>query len=223
MVTLRVQQGNLRGKKIAVAAGGLGKNNFTPAIVKEAVFQILRHYIDEKPEKWAFFDLCAGSGQMALEALSLGFGPVHLCEVDEHRLRNIRSQFRHCYPIQIHRRDFRRMPSRILSYAKSALFLDLPYTFWRAGVSESLDRFLFQLSQPFTERQNSKQQQMEQQKGQQQAEQQEGQQHAEQIILVIQGPDYYHPDSAICDHNFSLKKNYRRHRGVHLSLLELRH
>ncbi|HRP70489.1 MAG TPA: RsmD family RNA methyltransferase, partial [Turneriella sp.] len=45
--------------------------NTTTARVKEAAFQIVRNNIDLEGG-WLFYDLFAGSGQMGLEALSLG-------------------------------------------------------------------------------------------------------------------------------------------------------
>ena len=96
--------------------------------------------IGPDPARWAFFDLCAGSGQVAIEALSRGFQDVHACEIDQARfgflLEQIKSQG---YAIRCHRKDFQRLARLVTGPA--IVFLDLPYSFWKP-IPEAVEAFL---------------------------------------------------------------------------------
>ena len=151
-LTLRIQRGRFRGQKLKMPPPVRGELNLTPALLKEAAFQILENRIAD-PGNCAFFDLCAGSGQMAIEALSLGYNPVHLAEIDNKRFGFIlenTAPFRK--EIQMHRKDFRRMAPIILSYPVSALFLDPPYSFWESSACSAIDSLLTHLHEHYNGR-----------------------------------------------------------------------
>ncbi|MBW7856748.1 MAG: RsmD family RNA methyltransferase [Leptonema sp. (in: Bacteria)] len=133
-----VQQGEMRGKKILLPPAIHGHRHFTSALIKEALFQICEPY---KPA--AFFDLCAGSAQIAVEALSRGFSPVHCVERDDGRFSFLVEQLKGI-DIILHKKDFRRMASVITCH--SVVFLDVPYSFWqRDGSCELIEDFLVKL------------------------------------------------------------------------------
>ncbi len=142
--SLRILRGSLRGRKVAVPPAVHGNSHLTLGLVKEAVFQILEGRLEADLSQWAFFDLCAGSGQMAIEAHSLGFAPVHLSEIDPGRLRHLFAEKqRWDYPLTIHKRDFRRMAPLLLEFPRVVAFLDPPYSFWEHdGASPSVQRLV---------------------------------------------------------------------------------
>ncbi|MEE2659709.1 MAG: RsmD family RNA methyltransferase [Candidatus Latescibacterota bacterium] len=65
---MRIVTGRLRGRVIPISAKRLGDVKVTASRLKEAVFSRLGGHLDGLH----FLDLCAGSGQMALEAYSRG-------------------------------------------------------------------------------------------------------------------------------------------------------
>lgn len=133
-----VQQGKMRGKKILLPPAVRGHRHFTSALIKEALFQICEAY-----EPATFFDLCAGSAQIGIEALSRGFFPVHCVERDESRFSFLAEQLKET-DIILHKKDFRRMVPAITD--RSVLFLDVPYTFWQPdGSCELIEIFLTKL------------------------------------------------------------------------------
>lgn len=152
--SLRIQKGRLRGHKIKPPPAVNGNSHLTLNLVKEAIFQVLDGQLGDDIERYAFFDLCAGSGQMAFEAFSRGFNSVHLAEVDSRRLSHLISEAkRGKLDVQVHRRDFRRMASVIFQHPRSVVFLDPPYSFWNGGESEAVDRLLYNLAHPSEESQ----------------------------------------------------------------------
>lgn len=82
---MRIVTGTFRGRRIP-SGNRLGDIRLTSTRLKEAVFSILGPDLDGH----YFLDLCAGSGQMGLEALSRG-AIVELNEPDRRRLSQIRS------------------------------------------------------------------------------------------------------------------------------------
>jgi 16S rRNA (guanine(966)-N(2))-methyltransferase RsmD len=82
---VRIVTGTFRGRRIP-SGNRLGDIRLTSTRLKEAVFSMLGPDLDGQN----FLDLCAGSGQMGLEALSRG-AIVELNEPDRRRLRQIRS------------------------------------------------------------------------------------------------------------------------------------
>jgi len=82
---VRIVTGVFRGRRIP-SGNRLGDIRLTSTRLKEAVFSMLGPDLSGRN----FLDLCAGSGQMGLEALSRG-AIVELNEPDRQRLRQIRS------------------------------------------------------------------------------------------------------------------------------------
>lgn len=142
---MKIQRGKFRGRRVEVPPGVRGHSEFTPGLVKEALFQRIENAIGPDPSAWSFFDLCAGSGQVAIEAVSRGFGTVHACEIDQNRfgflLEQVKSQG---YPIRCHRKDFMRLARLVKGPA--VVFLDLPYSFW-TPVPEAVGAFLAAVEQ----------------------------------------------------------------------------
>ncbi len=84
---MRIITGQLRGRPIP--SGRLGNLRLTSSRLKEAIFSMLGADI----EGTNFLDLCAGSGQMGLEALSRG-AQVVFNEPDRRRHRLLRDLLR---------------------------------------------------------------------------------------------------------------------------------
>lgn len=133
---ITISAGQYRGRKISLPPAVAGHRHFTPALLKEAVFQIL----ENRQHKGTFWDLCSGSGQMGLEALSRGYSPVHLVELDRQRFQWLKREVKG-YPVILHNKDFLRTVPQILE-APSVCFLDLPYSFWDREMCPRLDTFL---------------------------------------------------------------------------------
>jgi len=142
---LFVQQGRFRNRSIAIPPAVKGHLEFTPARIKEAVFQIVFSRIGGRTGDYAFFDLCAGSGQMAWEALSRGFREVHVNEIDALRFRFLHQEQSRYLPgaIFLSRRSWTRMVEPIEQALPAIIFLDLPYSFWKDSETfQALDRFI---------------------------------------------------------------------------------
>lgn len=86
--SLRIGGGKYRRTQIPHAKSFKGHRNSTTARVKEAAFQIVRNHVDIESD-WAFYDLFAGSGQMGIEALSLGASQVTFADIVPERLSEI--------------------------------------------------------------------------------------------------------------------------------------
>jgi 16S rRNA G966 N2-methylase RsmD len=85
---LRVGSGRFKRSAIPGAKGHRGHQNATTARVKEAAFQLVRNRVDIDAD-WTFYDLFAGSGQMGIEALSLGAAHATFVELSIDRLNEI--------------------------------------------------------------------------------------------------------------------------------------
>ena len=85
---MRIVTGSLKGRSIPFNPRRQGEIRVTPARLKEAVFSMLGPL-----EGRSFLDLCAGSGQIALEAYSRG-ARVTACEPDGRRYRMLRGLLR---------------------------------------------------------------------------------------------------------------------------------
>ena len=150
----KIHRGAWQGRHFHYPPKSPGPSSFTPGVLKEAVFELLLNRISHEKhrvEDYAFFDLSAGSGQMALEALSLGFQKVYISEVDAARVAHIKKELGWgaekgarvtvdlgegtvaplSSSIEIYCRDFRRMAPFIHTHLQSALYFDLPYSFWK--------------------------------------------------------------------------------------------
>ncbi|MBE7438401.1 MAG: RsmD family RNA methyltransferase [Spirochaetales bacterium] len=146
---LFVQQGRFRNRSISIPPAVKGHLEFTPARIKEAIFQIVFARTGGRIGEYAFFDLCAGSGQMAWEALSRGFREVHVNELDSQRFRFLTQEKENYTPGQVilSRRSWSRMADPIVQAMPAVVFLDLPYSFWKdKETTEALDRFIGSLA-----------------------------------------------------------------------------
>lgn len=141
---VRIQQGRYRGRKIPLPPEVKKHAHFTPAVLKEAAFQLLANHC--VPETTVFFDLCAGSGQMGFEAYSRDYAAVHLLEVDPTRLARLRATAADLDEgsgkFEILRRDFRRSAALIAREKSAAVFLDPPYSFWKNDDCPPVREFL---------------------------------------------------------------------------------
>lgn len=86
--SLRVGSGRLKRAAIPAARSHKQHQNSTSARVKEAAFQLVRNHVDIS-DPWIFYDLFAGSGQMGIEALSLGAAHVTFVDLVPERLSDI--------------------------------------------------------------------------------------------------------------------------------------
>jgi len=82
---LRIVTGSLRGRTIPFSTKRHGQVRVTSSRLKEAVFDMLGGWLEGQ----AFLDLCAGSGQIALEAHSRG-ARVTVTEPDSRRHAQLR-------------------------------------------------------------------------------------------------------------------------------------
>ena len=145
---LRIGSGKYRGRIIPVPArSGRQPRAFTPSVVKEAIFQILANRDAGPDAGFAFFDLCAGSGQVLLEALSRGYPVLHACEPDRLRFAALAKTLRaYDDKVTLHARDLRRSAQMLLEYPHTIAFLDPPYSFWEGPVCEPVSELLLQIS-----------------------------------------------------------------------------
>ncbi|EMF99599.1 hypothetical protein LEP1GSC123_2854 [Leptospira borgpetersenii str. 200701203] len=135
MKALKVQAGKLKGKSIETPIAVAGNTNFTPAILKKSVFDIVGSLVLKGRlilEKSVFVDFFAGSGQMALEAMSRGFARVVLYELAWERSDNLRKLFaKFSDNYEVSRKDVFRFYNKLDIPEKSKIyFLDPPYSFW---------------------------------------------------------------------------------------------
>jgi len=85
---LRVGGGRFKRSEIKGPKSHRGHHNATSARVKEAAFQLVRNRVDIDAT-WIFYDLFAGSGQMGIEALSLGAAHSTFVDIAQERLSEI--------------------------------------------------------------------------------------------------------------------------------------
>lgn len=119
---LRVSSGKYRRAQIPLARQHRQHQNSTTARVKEAAFQLIRNRIDVAGE-WVFYDLFAGSGQMGIEAISLGAVHTTFVDIVPERLGDIQ---RALASLDIPRKAF------TLTRAKAAKIL--PEAFYQANL-----------------------------------------------------------------------------------------
>jgi 16S rRNA (guanine(966)-N(2))-methyltransferase RsmD len=128
MIKVRVIAGSLRGRAIPFSTKKHDDADITPQKVKEALFSILGEDLTGK----SFLDLYAGSGQIGIEAMSRGAGPVILNEYDGKRFHFIKSFLEgvpHSTEILLYNMHAFRV-LRLLGKRKAAvdyIFVDLPY------------------------------------------------------------------------------------------------
>ncbi|GIX41956.1 MAG: hypothetical protein KatS3mg129_1689 [Leptospiraceae bacterium] len=152
-IHIPIQRGILKGKKVPLPPSIKGHRNFTSSLIKEALFQHIENYYGisldgRRIYNIGFFDLCAGSGQIGMEAYSRGLNPVHIVEKDKKRFNFILEHLKD-YKIKgskliFHQKDFKRLADDILQIPYSAIFIDLPYTFWtEEGHCSHIDHFFY--------------------------------------------------------------------------------
>ncbi|TGK31816.1 DNA methyltransferase [Leptospira gomenensis] len=135
MKSLKVQTGKLKGKSIETPPAVAGNTNFTPAIVKKSLFDVIGSLVLKGrliPEESVFVDFFAGSGQIALEAVSRGFARVVLYELAWERSDTLRKLFDKIGGTHdVFRKDVFRFYDKLDVPEKSRVyFLDPPYSFW---------------------------------------------------------------------------------------------
>ncbi len=149
-ISIPIQKGILKGKKVYLPPSLKGHRNVTSSLVKEALFQLAEnffgiHFDGQRQYSITFYDLCAGSGQIGIEALSRGFSKVHIVEKDKKRFDFILENLKK-YKIQnskliLHNKDFLRFAKVIPRDTNSVSFIDLPYSFWKEKSCRHLDNF----------------------------------------------------------------------------------
>ncbi len=120
---MRIVTGNLRGRHIP--SGRLGNLRLTSSRLKEAIFSMLGADL----QGLNFLDLCAGSGQMGLEALSRG-AQVVFNEPDRRRYRHLRELLRDWrVGAEMHEVRAEMLIPRLGEEARrfDAIYLDPPY------------------------------------------------------------------------------------------------
>ncbi len=146
MGSLIVQAGTLKHKRIPMVESLKGHANFTPALIKKAVFAMIESEVLSGKlhlERAIFIDLFSGSGQMGLEAVSRGFKSAHLFEIDRTRinflLKNVSPLSERLF---IHNKDSFRFFDKIEKEEEEIFvyFIDPPYSFWE--VPEKINKLL---------------------------------------------------------------------------------
>jgi len=115
---VRIIAGSLKGRSLQ-APGGLQVRP-TADRAREALFSILQRW-----PRGPFLDLFAGTGAVALEAFSRGYGPVACVEHDPAALDCIRRNARGA-PLQVLARDVQRLPADAFA-PQAVVFADPPY------------------------------------------------------------------------------------------------
>ena len=123
-----------------------GNESFTPAKFKKSVFDVITHKLGEEIACWSFVDLNLGSGQIAIEALSLGFKTVSGCEINNQRIRHLVGHFQsNKYNIHVHKRDMSRASNLLLDLEPVVFFAVPPYSFWENKSCQQLEILLEKL------------------------------------------------------------------------------
>ncbi|MCB1156985.1 MAG: RsmD family RNA methyltransferase [Leptospiraceae bacterium] len=144
MQKLKVLSGSLKGRVLSTPPAIKGNQNFTPSLIKEAVFSILDSLEMEgklNKQTSVFVDLFAASGQMGLEAFSRGFSRSVLFELSSERFRVLKKNMQDIAPdLEVYHRDAFRFYKEINCENVETLvyFLDLPYSFWNGSSKEKI-------------------------------------------------------------------------------------
>ncbi|MBS0619590.1 MAG: RsmD family RNA methyltransferase [Spirochaetes bacterium] len=119
--------GKFKRSAIALPKAHRHHQNATSARVKEAAFQIIRNHIDIESE-WVFFDLFAGSGQMGIEALSLGAAHASFADIAPERLSEIQHAL---LALEVPHEAFTLVRARANKiFQEAILSADLPAVVW---------------------------------------------------------------------------------------------
>lgn len=125
--SLRIGSGKFKRSAIALPKAHRHHQNATSARVKEAAFQIIRNHIDIENE-WVFFDLFAGSGQMGIEALSLGAAHATFADIAPERLSEIQHAL---LALEVPHEAFTLVRARANKiFQEAILSADLPAVVW---------------------------------------------------------------------------------------------
>jgi 16S rRNA G966 N2-methylase RsmD len=150
-----IQSGSLKGRKIPIPNQINGHSNFTPAILKKAIFSILDS-LDKSNQfikkNTIFFDLFSASGQIGIEAISQGFQKSILFEIDRQRFTLLKKNFSNYESLQIFNKDAFRYFDSIEIQKKDSIifFLDPPYFFWEKNF-QKLESFIESLKKTYPE------------------------------------------------------------------------
>lgn len=123
---LRVGSGKLKRAAISGLRAHRNHQNSTSARVKEAAFQIIRNRVATEDD-WIFYDLFAGSGQMGIEALSLGAAQVIFVELIPDRLSEIQ---RSLAALDIPREQFTLTRARAAKIFPESFAAEIPCVVW---------------------------------------------------------------------------------------------
>lgn len=160
MKELRISAGSQKGKKIKEPKDVAGNLHFTNSLLKKAVFSIVKSKIEEDGLGWddvVFVDYFSGSGQMSLEALSLGAGKALVYELDNGRFGSLIKELGKLEKAQLFRKDATRFPLKWELPPKGffVFYLDPPYTYWSQTpdrmqkMIQEVYQFSVQLDKPF--------------------------------------------------------------------------
>ena len=117
---MRIIAGTLKGRRLqAPGPGDLGVRP-TADRAREALFSILQRW-----PTGPFLDLCAGTGAVALEAWSRGYGPVTCVERDPRALACIQANAKGA-DLRILAKDALKLPGDSFT-AQAVIFADPPY------------------------------------------------------------------------------------------------
>ena len=115
---MRIIAGALRGRRLVAPASGEVRPTADRA--REALFSILQAF-----DRGPFLDLYAGTGAVALEAISRGYAPVTCVERDPEALACLKANAR-TTSLAILARDVLRLEPKAFP-VQQVLFLDPPY------------------------------------------------------------------------------------------------
>jgi len=136
-VELHILSGRLKNRVIKKIPPINEHENYTPQVIKEAVFEILKNILP--PENCQFIDLFSGSGQMSFEAYSRGYRNIIVYEknparfnfisnlIDKWNLEKDRFRLFCC--------DFELALKKINFNLETAIFIDPPYKMKRKGTT----------------------------------------------------------------------------------------
>lgn len=208
-ISIPIQKGILKGKKIHLPPSRKGHRNITSSLIKEALFQLAEnffgiHFDGYKKYSISFYDLCAGSGQIGMEAFSRGFHKVHIVEKDKKRfeflLENLKTFKIHKSKLFFHNKDFVRFAKIIPKDSYSVSFIDLPYSFWKEQNCSHLDFFFKKFFEYLNQEKHER----------------------KKILIMIQSPyPYQFYIDQYVNEVINIKKEYKHYRKHYLNLIKI--
>ncbi len=121
---MRVVSGKARGLKLKTIESDSTRP--TKDMVKEALFSVLFDFTDNS----TILDLFAGSGQIALEALSRGAKEAYLCDINPECIKVIKENFEKAHFdgfYKVFNEDYHTMLEKIKDVSFEIIFIDPPY------------------------------------------------------------------------------------------------